>query len=228
MNCHLEQAGRFHCVELVPIFSSLSREELVEISSITTAKTYEKGEMIYLAGDQGEKLFVIHTGKVKISRLSPGGKEQVIRLLSPGEFMGELSLFSPQPRTNNAQVLENCTLCVIEGEKLKALMAKYPSIAFKVLEELSRRLDSAERLIEDINLHSVEQRLAQALLQLSGNKRRIVLEMTKGDLASQLGMSQETLSRKLSSFQEQGLIKLTGHRQITILEREKLAEYMNI
>jgi len=115
-------------------------------------------------------------------------------------------------------------MCMIEGVKLKELMKKYPSIAFKVMEELSKRLDRVENLIEDINLYSVEQRLAQALLKMSNGKCEVVLSMTKGDLASQLGMSQETLSRKLSLFQERGLIELIGHRRIIILDRDSLYE----
>lgn len=223
-NCSCHQKGTHNCIEIVPIFSSLTEQEMLEIASITTDRMLEKGEMVYMAGDEGKKLFVIHKGRVKISRLSPNGKEQVIRVLGPGEFMGELSLLSTMPLTDNAEVIENTTMCIIEGGKLRALMSKYPSIAFKVMEELSKRLEKAENLIEDINLNTVEQRLAQTLLKMSDKKGEVNLKMTKGDFASQIGMSQETLSRKLSSFQEQGLIKQNGHRKIIILDRDSLAE----
>lgn len=210
------------CIETVPIFSSITYEEMLEIAAITEARSYEKGEMVYTAGDPGGKLYVIHAGRVRITRISASGKEQVIRILGPGEFMGELSLFSALPLTDNAQVLEGCTMCVIEGSKLKALMLKNPVISLKVLDELSKRLEKAENQIEAISLSSVEERIAQALLELSEQDNIIILPMTKGDLASQLGMSQETLSRKLTAFQEQGLIKLEGHRKIIILDRAGL------
>ena len=113
-------------------------------------------------------------------------------------------------------------MCVIEGSKLKELMLKNPVISLKVLDELSKRLEKAENQIEAISLSSVEERIAQALLELSEQDNVIILPMTKGDLASQLGMSQETLSRKLTAFQEQGLIKLEGHRKIIILDRAGL------
>lgn len=226
MSCNCPKSGLSTCIEIVPIFSSLTQEEMLEIAAITTDKTFDKGEMIYLAGDKGEKLFVIHKGRIKISRLSSKGKEQVIRVLGPGEFMGEISLFSPLPMTDNGEVIEKSTMCMIEGAKLKVLMQKYPTIAFKVMEELSKRLERAENLIQDINLHSVEQRLAQTLLTMSEGKGEVTLKMTKGDLASQIGMSQETLSRKLSSFQEEGLIKLIGQRKIIILDRDKLDEVL--
>ena len=79
--------------------------------------------------------------------------------------MGELSLFSSLPLTDNAQALEATTMSVLQGERLKALMAKYPSIAFKVMDELSRRLEKAENRIEDISLSSVTKRIAGALLE---------------------------------------------------------------
>lgn len=218
------------CIKTVPIFSSVSFEEMLEIAAITEARNYQKGEMVYTAGDQGGKLYVLHTGKVRITRINPNGKEQVIRILGPGDFMGELSLFSSMPLTDNAQVLEDSTMCVIEGAKLKELMAKNPIISFKIIDELSQRLDKLETRIEAISLSSVEERLAQALLELFDTEIEIVLPMTKGDLASQLGMSQETLSRKLGVFQEQNLIKLEGHRKIILLDKdglEKVAQGYN-
>ncbi len=213
-----------NCIESVPIFSSITEEELLKITAITTDRTYQKGEMVYLQGDEGGKLYVLHKGRVKITRLGTSGKEQVIRVLGPGSFMGELSLLSPVPMTDNAEALETTTMCMIDGKELKGLMLENPSIALKIIEELSRRLESVEELVEDINLLSVEQRLAQVLLKLAGDGDEIVLKMRKSDLASQIGMSQETLSRKLSSFQEQGLIELEGQRKIRLLDRAGLKE----
>ncbi|HOR86587.1 MAG TPA: Crp/Fnr family transcriptional regulator [Bacillota bacterium] len=222
-DCHCHKKDGRTCIEIVPIFSSLSADEMLEVAGITSQKTYEKGEMIYMAGDKGEKLRVIHTGKVKISRVSDSGKEQVIRILEPGDFMGELSLFSPVPLTDNGEAMEKTTVCIIAGEKIKELMKKYPAIAFKVMEELSKRLEKAESLIEGITLHGVEKRLAAALIRMSNSKGEVILNMSKGDFASYMGMSQETLSRKLSNFQDMGLIKLIGHRRI-ILKNTKALE----
>jgi len=223
--CNCENNHEPNCIELVPIFSNLTNDEMMEVASITTDRTYDKGEMVYTAGEMGEKLFVLHKGRVKISRISSNGKEQVIRVVGPGEFMGELSLFSPVPMTENGEVLEKSTMCIIEGKKLKELIKKYPTIAFKVMEELSQRLEKAENLIEDINLHSVETRLSQALIKMKNDNNEVILNMTKGDFASQMGMSQETLSRKLTSFQEQGLIKQIGNKRIILADIEGLEEY---
>jgi len=196
----------------------------MEIVEIASSRNFEKGEMVYRAGDEGGTLFVLHTGRAKLFRLNTSGKEQVLRLIGPGEFIGELSLFSSLPLTDNVLALESTTMCVLQGGRLKGLMAKYPSIAFKVMDELSRRLEKAEYRIEDISLSSVTKRVARALLELSEGKQEILLHMTKGDLASQLGMTQETLSRKLAALQEEGLILLKGYRKIIIKDRSELEE----
>lgn len=222
MDCQCHSKEQSTCIELVPIFSNLTKEEMLEVAAITRSKAFEKNERIYSAGDKGGKLFVLRSGRVKIYRLTANGKEQVIRVVEPREFMGELSLFSSLPLTDHAEALEPSTLCIIEGEKLKALMKKYPSIAFKILEELSQRLERAESLIETISLYTVEQRLAQALIDMSADTEKVILNMSKGDFASQLGMSQETLSRKLTALQEAGLIEVKGRREIIILDRAGL------
>ncbi|NMB08549.1 MAG: Crp/Fnr family transcriptional regulator [Tissierellia bacterium] len=222
MGCSCTNKREKTCIEIVPIFSNLNYDEMLEVAGITNSREYKKGEMIYMAGDRGESLFVIHKGKVKITRFSETGKEQVIRVLGPGEFMGELSLFVHENLIDNAEALEDTTVCVINGEKLKGLMVKYPTIALKVLEELSSRLGKAENLIEHLGIHNVETRIAETLLNLADENGEIILKMSKGDLASHIGMSQETLSRKLSYFQDMGWIKLVGHRKIIILDRNSL------
>ncbi|MBC8587215.1 Crp/Fnr family transcriptional regulator [Tissierellaceae bacterium BX21] len=214
-----------NCIELVPIFSNLTQEEMLEVAAITSQKILEKGEMIYRAGEKLDRLYVIHSGKVKIARLNDSGKEQVIRILGQGDFLGELSLFSPTPMTDFGETLEKTTMCMIDGAQLKSLMLKFPGVAFKVMEELSSRLEKVENLVEDISLNSVEKRLANTLLKMSNDNNEVVLKMSKKDLASYIGMSQETLSRKLSYFQEIGLIKLVGHRRIILLDREGLSDF---
>lgn len=196
----------------------------MEVADITREKIYKKGEMIYMAGGRGEKLYVIHQGRVKINRFTESGKEQVIRILGQGEFMGELSLFSPANMTDNAEALEDTIMCIIDGKNLKELMIHYPDISFKLIEEIGKRLAKAEELIENISLSSVEKRLSQTLLNMAGEGKEINLKMRKGDLASQIGMSQETLSRKLSAFQELGIIRLVGHRGIIIENKSALQD----
>lgn len=223
MNCNCHQRDGRNCIELVPIFSNLSKDEMLEIAMITNEKSVTKGEVIYRVGERMDSLYVIHKGRVKITRTNEAGKEQILRLIGPGQFMGELTLFNDKPSTDTAIATENTIMCKIDGKDIKSLMGRYPTISFKILEELSKRLEKAETLVEDISLSSVERRIAKSILDLQDGGI-VNLVMTKGDWASYLGMSQETLSRKLTYLQEKGYIRLKGHRQIQILEEGSLRE----
>ena len=219
---HLTEHHR-NCIEQVPIFSNLSRDEMFEVAVMCSAKTFERGETIYQAGDKGGTLYVVHTGSVKVSRIAASGKEQVIRMVGPGEFLGELSLFTDQPFVDYGVAQERTTICLLRGDDLKDIMHEHPEISFKVLAELSQRLGRVETMVEAVNLSSVEQRLAQRLLTLEAREGESVnLGMSKGDFASTLGMTPESLSRKFRQFQDDGLIRLHGQREVIILDRDGL------
>lgn len=224
MRCHCFDNNGENCIEKVPIFDNLSDDEMVEIAKIAQRKEFAKDEMIYMAGDLGDKLYVVNSGKIKVSRISDTGKEQVIRVLGTGDFMGELALFNRSELRDNAIALSDVVMCVISADEMKESMRKYPDISIKIMEELSNRLEDVETLIENISIHGVERRIADSLIGLSDERGEINLKMSRKDLASHLGMSQETLSRKLRSFEETGLIKLVGHRKIRILDMEAIGE----
>lgn len=219
---HGKKNNEKSCIENVPIFSSLSLEEMLEISLTITQREYGKNEVIYLEGEESEKLFIINKGKVKLTKLSEAGKEQIIRVLGPGEFMGELSLFTDSPLNSNAEALEPTTVCIVNGNKINSLIEKRPSIALKLLKEMSIRLEKAENQIQALAVQDVEQRLANTLISMADDNNFINLTISKKDLASHLGMSRETLSRKLTIFQNKGWIKQEGQRKVMILDKEAL------
>src|SRR5690606_14397956 len=135
------------------------------------------------------------------------GKEQVMRILRPGDFMGEHHLFTNRTLEENAEAVIKSELCVIKGTLLKELMIKYPKIAFKILEEISLRLANSEKLLKNIAIESVEKRVAEFLLNLVDEDNVVTLDMKKKDIASMLGMSAETLSRTLSNFEKNNIIR---------------------
>lgn len=215
MSCDLHTHS---CLMSVPIFQHLSQTELNTVSEITFEKKYKKGETIVEAGEYHSYLYVLFNGKVKITRIALNGKEQIIRIVGQGDFLGELSLLNNKPVDEYAYVIEDATMCVVDGERLKQLMKKEPTIAFKIMEVLSERLEEMENLIQNTNLSSVEYRIAQKLLTLAENDKTITLEISKGDLANMLGITQETLSRKLTTFEKNGWIKLEGQRTIIVMD----------
>lgn len=220
MTCHHNHQAA--CINKVTIFQKLSPHQQLEISDIAYTKTYEKGDMIYGAGDSSGTLYVLHTGRIKLYKISENGNQQILRIVDPGDFLGELTLFSALPYNEFAQTLEESEMCIVEGHRLKELMKKYPDIAFSIMDELSRRLSSAQDHIESISQQTVIQRISEALLKYAKDNDRFDLPITKGDLASQLAMSQETLSRQLTQLEKQGILALHGHRGIHILNRQAL------
>lgn len=217
------------CIEQVPIFSHLNDEEKMDVSNTALSKVYRKGEVMFSTGELSENLYIIHKGKVKISRLSFSGKEQILRILEPGDFTGELSLFGHSPHKSTAEAIKPTEVCQIRGQDIKKLVMKFPNFAIKILEAYAEKFEQTENLIEQLGLHDIEQRVAGFLLQLAENKVMnkngevdLTLSFSKRDLASLIGTTQETLSRKLANFQDEGWIKLSGQRRITILDQKSL------
>lgn len=219
MHCCLENKSEL-CVAKVPIFKTLTYLEQLDISKLAKTKNYEKGSYLFNQGDLIDSLYIINKGKIKIVRYSFNGDEQVIRILKEGDFLGEKSLFKNSPADNFAIFLEDTSLCTITSKDLRNALIGKETISFKIIEELSDRLYQAENTIENINLYSVTKRIADALLKFKS--RKIILPISKSDFASSLGMSKETLSRKLSEFQNNKIIKLNGQREIIILDNVKL------
>ncbi|NLW14847.1 MAG: Crp/Fnr family transcriptional regulator [Erysipelothrix sp.] len=210
------------CIDLVPMFNSLSNDEKKEIAIISDHHNFKKGETIYNQGSKGKDLYIVHTGEVKISRLTKDGKEQVIRTLNPGDFMGELSLFLENTHTDFASVLKDAQICILDGDKFKDLLTQIPTISVKLLTEVSMRLSQMENTVESMGVLSVEARLAKKLLELASDNKEFTLPYSKKDMASLLGMSSETLSRKLREFEELEYISLKGQRNVTILDKDAL------
>lgn len=230
--CTCTHCSEYYCVDNIPIFKDLTTDEKESILDSSDHKSFKKGEIIFNAGDSFDDLIVMNNGMVKISKISALGKEQILRILQPGDFMGELSLFSKSAHNNTAEALENTEICIIKGSKIREILLQKPEIALKFLQKYAERIEETEELIEQIGLRDVEQRIANYLLleieknQILNNKGEyeIILPVSKGDIASLIGTTQETLSRKLSLLQDKGWIKLKGQRIISVIDIDSLEE----
>jgi len=212
------------CVAKVPFFNHLEMDEMLEVVETTTHLRFDKGEIIFSDGDPLEYLYIIHQGRVKNYQLFESGKEQLLRILEPGEFMGELALFTEKVLDSYAEAMEKTEICAIHRSDMQKLMQEKPSIAVKILEQFSNRLDQTEKLVGSLSAKDVETRTASYLLELTNEREsnEVILPMSKKDLASFLGTTQETISRRLSNFQTNGWIEQNGHRTINILDKEAL------
>lgn len=224
---HQQTINEFQgCVSLVPIFNHLEPEQLDEIMQVVQSINLQKGDHMYYAGDESKALYIVHQGQVKIYRLSETGKEQVVRLLNPGDFTGELALFQQTVHEAYAEAMTKTQICMIQREDLQRLLLKYPTISLKVLTEFATRLDHSEKQTTSVATESVETRIALFIAELfdqnePGNTT-VRLPMSKRDLASFLGTTPETLSRRLTEFQRAGLIEQEGQRKIIVHDIDRL------
>lgn len=224
--CHHDRDMEMHkmCISIVPIFNHLEAVEMNEIVKTANSISYPRGHTIYRAYEPSEGLYIVHKGRVKIYRLSDTGKEQLVRILEPGDFTGELSLFNKSDHDAYAETMEPVELCVIGRDNFQQFLMKYPSISLKVLTEFSLRLWKTERQAATIAMESVETRIAMYLADLVENTERsiVTLPMSRKDLASHLGTTPETVSRKLSEFENAGWIKQKTQREIAVIDLDGL------
>lgn len=212
------------CVAIVPVFSGLSHAEQLEVARFAHPVQRARGEIVVRPGEASSRLLVVHRGRVKISHVSPGGQEQLLRVLEPGDFIGETAFLTGAPPEYTATALAPVEMCVFDHADLAALVRTYPSIAVRMLEAVTRRLDATERMLGQTSL-DVEARLAAYLLDLPARWHdgvgTVELPLAKRDVAALLGTTPETLSRRLAALADAGLVRLDG-RRIDILDADAL------
>lgn len=216
---------RDECVALVPIFAHLSPTERHEIANQARQKTYGRNEQLYGAGDENPTLMIVHRGRVKIYRLAESGREQLIRVLQPGDFIGETSFIGAAETDHFAITLEDAQICALHRDDMRGFLLRYPTIAYKMLETVSERLERTERLVSSLTGEDVEHRIASYLLELAdlSGSDSLELPISKKDLASYLGTTAETVSRRLTVFEENGWISQSAKGRIEILNSMALA-----
>ena len=213
------------CVSVVPIFNHLEDKQMDEITGAIQSRSYKKGDILYRAGEESDSLYIVRNGKIKIYRLSESGKEQLVRILTLGDFTGELALFREAIHESYAEAMQDTDVCMITRWDLHDFLLKYPSISLKILSEFSERLDTSERQTTRVSTEKVETRLALFLaecIEEQGESMEYRLPMSKKDLASFLGTTPETISRKLAELEELSYIRQMPHRRIKILDLEGL------
>lgn len=214
----MELQGHERCVSRVPIFSHLEMDELEEVFQRINHQSMKKGEYLFMEGDRSSSLFVIHKGKVRIYRLNDNGEEQLIRVLTHSDFTGELSLFSIDEKSKSyTEVLEDAEVCRINREDVYSLMKKYPDISIKIIESFAKRLNDSESLTANISLLNSRERLIE-YIRTHTKDDKLILNMTKKNLASYLSMQPETLTRTFKKLENEGVIKKINNKIYDILK----------
>ena len=207
----------------ISLFSGLGPKELAAVAAVAEVRRYGRGQDIFFSGDPAEGFFSVASGKVRIYQTSLAGKEHIIHVFGPGEVFAEVAVFSGSAYPANAQALEDGEYLFFPRQRFRKLLAEEPDLAMDMLGLLSIRLRQLVRKLEDLSLREVPARLAAhlLLLQAQSKKKRLTLDLPKGQLAAYLGTIPETLSRVLRRFSDDGLIALSGS-SLEILDPARL------
>lgn len=198
-----------------PLFSSLNDRELETVSQAMVLRHFRKNSLIIFEDDIGNSLFVIKSGRVKISRISPEGSEAILAILGQGDFFGELSVIDGLGRSATVTSIDDVELLMLRRQDFLDLMEKIPKIAIALLKELASRIRKSDSHIRSLTLLDAKGRVANTLIRLVDDIGRIkdgkvVIEdlPLQRDLASLSGTSRETISRVLSRFEDEGHIRI--------------------
>ncbi len=200
-----------------PLFADLDDRELEAIATVAKPRHYAKDDVVFYADESGDIFCLIREGKVKVTMISPEGKEIILSLLGPGDFFGEMALLDDEPRSATVVATEALELVTIWRGDFLQILAEDFSISRKVLAELSRRLRNASSRIESLATMDVYGRLARFLLDLARDQGKVldngyvaVTRPTHQAIANMIGTSRETVSRLIHDLMRQNLLLSEG------------------
>jgi CRP/FNR family transcriptional regulator, cyclic AMP receptor protein len=190
---------------------------------------FARGQEIFSEGQPGDRLYIILSGKVKIGRRAPDGRENLLAVMGPSDMFGELSIFDPGPRTSSVVAVTDVRAVSLDRPALREWIAKRPEIAEQLLRVLARRLRRTNNMLADLIFTDVPGRVAKELLRLAkrfgsqdGGLLRVTHDLTQEEIAQLVGASRETVNKALADFAHRGWVRLEG-KSVLILEPERLA-----
>lgn len=213
-----------------PLFVSLGDDVFAALTDELTEVDLARGASVFREGDQGNELYFIISGKIKLVRTSSDGRENLLAILGPGELFGEMALFDPHPRTATATAVSETRLAALRNENLRAVIEKRPEVSAQLLQALARRLRKTNESLADLVFSDVPGRVAKALLDLADRFGKhaadgvlVAHELTQEELAQLVGASRETVNKALAEFVQRGWLRLEA-RAVVILDVGRLRQ----
>lgn len=213
-----------------PLFAHLSDEAFNVLTQELTQIDLTRGMSVFHEGDQGDQLYVIISGKIKLGRTAADGRENLVAVLGPGELFGEMALFDPHPRNATATAVTETHLAGLRHENLRRALATNPEVSAQLLQALARRLRRTNESLTDLVFSDVPGRVAKALLDLADRFGRptadgilVPHELTQEELAQLVGASRETVNKALAEFVQRGWLRLEA-RAVVILDAARLRQ----
>lgn len=205
----------------IPMFNSLSAEELEALARDVTLQEARKRRVIYMSGDPGQTIFFVASGRVKVSRITPDGKELTLSYCGPGEFFGDASLLDRGAREEMVEVTENALVMEFTADILERLIKTHTDLAYQMTRLLCERRRALERKMEDLLFKDVGAKLAELLIGLRDeygvdDKRGtlVAFKITHQEMANLIGATRETVSLTLAQFKKNKLITTLGRKVI--------------
>ena len=217
-------------VRRAPLFTALDDAAAESLRASMDTVKIAKGSILFKEGDDGEHLYVIIEGKLKLGTSSGDGRENLLSILGPGEMFGELSLFDPGPRTSTATAVTDAKLLSLSHEKVIPWLKQNPEVSLQLLTRLSQRLRRTNEAVGDLVFSDVPGRVAKALIDLGDRFGKTTPEgllvnhdLTQEELAQLVGASRETVNKALADFAGRGWLKLDG-RSVLIADVDRLSK----
>lgn len=202
-----------------PLFASLTEKELQALAARTIRRRFQRGELLFGEGDPCTGLFLVASGKIRIFKLSPSGREQVLAIEGPGSSFAELPVFDGGNYPAAASASEDAEVLFVSRKDFQNFCREHPEVGLKVIAVVGSRLRRLVGIIEELSFTTVRQRLIALILRLaqtSGSPSRegvrVELTMSHQDLAAELGTVRELVSRNLSRLQAEGFLDVDGRK----------------
>ncbi len=216
------------------LFQGLDYDDLNRINSHKTCIQYKKGQTIFYEGTRPTGLYCMNGGTVKVHKNNIQGKEYIIYMAKPGDFLGYRALLSEEFYGASATVLEDAKICFIPKENFFEVLSKNPAFMKRVVKAVCHEMGIMEERMAELAHKSVRERLAANLLMLKesygmeGETSELIdLALSREDLASIVGTATETVIRLLSEFKSDGLISFEG-KKIRVMDPKKLAKQADL
>jgi len=206
----------------VPYFSALDSKEMERIKKATTELSFAKGRIVFLEGEPCRGLYVVKSGRIRIFKSSPEGREQVLLIAKPGDSFNDVPVFDGGPNPASASALEPSAVYLIPKEVMLSLLANSP-VALAIIKIFAARLRHLTAVVEDLSFRSVVNRVAKMLLDLAvleGGTSPIP-RLTQDEMAARVGSVRDVIGRALKALEMMGAIRIEGHR-IFVVNAEKL------
>ncbi len=207
---------------------AMSKDELKNVSTKKTTKKIKKGEALFEEGDKLKGVYCVRDGVSKLSKLSANGKDQIVKLATKGEVMGQRSVISEESANLSAIAVNDMEVCFIPKEAIVNTLHKNPDFTYEVLRHMAHDLREADDVIVNMSQKTVKQRIAEAFLYLKNNFGEdkdgyLALTLSREDIANVVGTATESCIRIISEFKKEGMLKGSG-KKLGIADEKKLRD----